>query len=108
MSEPRIDSQSKSGTAGGDMNQVDGWIGSVWSHRRGRLLIGKLRTVQGNTATLSVVGLGPVVPEGVRVLPPEPTGSSIVQVSLLSLVAEWKRMGRGSGAGGVQAIQPSP
>jgi hypothetical protein len=108
MSEPRIDSQSKSGTAGGDMNQVDGWIGSVWSHRRGRLLIGKLRTVQGNTATLSVVGLGPVVPEGVRVLPPEPTGSSIVQVSLLSLVAEWKRMGRGSGAGGVQAMQPGP
>jgi len=75
------------------VNQLGKWVGSVWSHRQGRVLIGKLRSVHGNTATLSVVGLGPIVPDGVRVLPPEPGGASLVQVPVLTLLAKWKRMG---------------
>jgi len=78
------------------VNQLGEWIGSVWSHRQGRVVIGKLRAVQGNTATLAVVGLGPVAPEGVLVLPQEPGGASMVQIPVLTLLATWKRMGQGS------------
>jgi hypothetical protein len=68
------------------------WVGSVWSHRNGRVVIGRLRAVQGNTATLVVVGLGPDVPEGARVLPPDEGGSPIVQIPVHLLVGQWKRM----------------
>jgi hypothetical protein len=68
------------------------WVGSVWSHRNGRVVIGRLRAVQGNTATLAVVGLGPDVPEGVRVLPPDEGGSPIVEIPMHLLVGHWKRM----------------
>jgi len=80
------------------VRQAGEWVGSVWSHRRGRVLIGRVRAVQGSTATLTVVGLGPVLPEGARVLPMEPGGCPVVEVPLLTLLATWKRMGRGRGA----------
>ena len=67
-------------------------LGSVWSHRSGRVVIGRLRAVQGSIATLSVVGLGPVAPEGVRVLPPDEGGSPIVELPLRLLLERWKRM----------------
>jgi hypothetical protein len=75
------------------VNQVGEWVGSVWSHRNGRLLIGKLRSIHGSSATLAVVGLGPVVPEGVRVLPQDQGGASLVEIPLRTLLATWKRMG---------------
>jgi hypothetical protein len=70
------------------------WEGSVWSHRGGRVVIGRLREVKGSTATLAVVGLGPDVPEGARVLPPDEGGASLLQVPLLMLLGRWKRLGR--------------
>jgi hypothetical protein len=75
------------------------WVGSVWSHRNGRVVIGRLRAVQGNTATLAVVGMGPVVPEGARVLPPDEGGTPLLQLPLLDLLGRWKRMGQAAGAG---------
>ena len=78
------------------MQASNGWVGSVWSHRGGRLVIGRLREIRGNTATLSVVGLGPSLPAGVSVLPPGPGGDSLVQVPVSILLAAWKRMGEGS------------
>ncbi|MGA8891329.1 MAG: hypothetical protein WB493_07165 [Anaeromyxobacteraceae bacterium] len=59
-------------------------------------MIGRLREIRGNTATLSVVGLGPSLPAGVSVLPPGPGGDSLVQVPVSILLAAWKRMGDGS------------
>ena len=73
------------------------WEGSVWSHRSGRVVIGRLREVQGSTATLAVVGLGPDVPEGARVLPPDEGGASLLQIPLLMLLGRWKRLGRDAG-----------
>jgi hypothetical protein len=70
------------------------WLGSVWSHRGGRVIVGRLRAVEGATATLAVVGMGPAVPEGARVLPPDAGGSPLLQVPLLELLGRWKRLGR--------------
>ena len=75
------------------------WVGSVWSHRNGRVVIGRLREVKGSTATLAVVGLGPVVPEGASVLPPDKGGTSLLQVPLLLLLGRWKRLGQDTGTG---------
>jgi hypothetical protein len=55
---------------------------------------GRLRAVEGATATLAVVGMGPAVPEGARVLPPDAGGSPLLEVPLLELVGRWKRLGR--------------
>ncbi len=68
------------------------WVGLVWSHRNGRVVIGRLRAVKGNTATLAVVGLGPDVPAGARVLPSDAGGSPMVEVPLHLLLGRWKRM----------------
>jgi len=70
------------------------WMGSVWSHRGSRVIVGRLRAVEGATATLAVVGMGPAVPEGARVLPPDAGGSALLQVPLLDLLGRWKRLGR--------------
>jgi hypothetical protein len=70
------------------------WLGSVWSHRGSRVIVGRLRAVEGATATLAVVGMGPAVPEGARVLPPDAGGSPLLQVPLLELLGRWKRLGR--------------
>ena len=75
------------------------WVGSVWSHRNGRVVIGRLRAVQGSTATLAVVGMGPEGPEGARVLPPDEGGTPLVQVPLVVLLGRWKRMGQAAGMG---------
>jgi hypothetical protein len=74
------------------------WVGSVWSHRSGRVVIGRLRAVEGDTATLAVVGLGPDVPDGARVLPMEEGGTALLEISLLDLLGRWKRMGQAPGA----------
>ncbi len=74
------------------MESASDWVGSVWSHRRGRTVIGRLRSVQGSTATLAVVGLGPDLPEGAQALPPDEGGSPLVQLPLRLLVGRWKRM----------------
>jgi hypothetical protein len=103
--EPGLGSGSHRAVEGVNVNQVGKWVGSVWSHRQGRVLIGRLRAVQGNTATLAVVGLGPVVPDGLRVLPPEPGGCPVVQVPLLTLLASWKRMGSGPGPGALAGVE---
>jgi hypothetical protein len=55
-------------------------------------VIGRLREIRGNTATLSVVGLGPALPAGASVLPPGPGGDSLIQVPVSILLDEWKRM----------------
>ena len=70
------------------------WLGSVWSHRGSRVIVGRLRAVEGATAILAVVGMGPAVPEGARVLPPDAGGSPLLQVPLLELLGRWKRLGR--------------
>jgi hypothetical protein len=72
---------------------VAAWIGSVWSFREGRVLLGRVKSVQGDRAVLAVVGLGPVAPEGVEVLPLDAGGSQRVRVPLRTLLARWKRMG---------------
>jgi hypothetical protein len=72
---------------------VTAWIGSVWSFREGRVLLGRVKAVEGSRAVLSVVGLGPVAPEDVEVLPLDPGGSQCVRIPLLTLVSRWKRMG---------------
>lgn len=74
------------------MEASSNWVGSVWSHRNGRVVIGRVRALTGNTATLAVVGLGPVAPPGARLLPPDEGGSPIVELPLRVLVACWKRM----------------
>ncbi|MEI6224412.1 MAG: hypothetical protein WCS72_06645 [Deltaproteobacteria bacterium] len=76
------------------MDASQKWTGSVWSHRGSRVIVGRLRAVEGATATLAVVGMGPAVPEGARVLPPDAGGSALLQVPLLDLLGRWKRMGR--------------
>jgi hypothetical protein len=80
------------------------WVGSVWSHRNGRVVIGRLREVNGSTATLAVVGLGPDVPEGARVLPSDKGGTSLLQVPLLLLLGRWKRLGQDAGAGAAPQV----
>jgi hypothetical protein len=70
-----------------------GWMGSVWSLREGRIVIGRLLGVQDGVATLAVVGLGPVVPEGARALPLAPGGSPVLEVPLQLLLGRWKRLG---------------
>jgi hypothetical protein len=74
------------------------WVGSVWSHRGGRVVIGRLRAVEGDTATLAVVGLGPDVPDGARVLPKDDGGNALLEISLLDLLGRWKRMGQAAGS----------
>ena len=74
------------------MESASNWVGSIWSHRSGRVVIGRLRAVKGATATLAVVGLGPVAPEGARVLPPDEGGTPIVQLPVRVLLERWKRM----------------
>ena len=76
------------------MDASQKWMGSVWSHRGSRVIVGRLRAVEGATATLAVVGMGPAVPEGARVLPPDAGGSALLQVPLLDLLGRWKRLGR--------------
>jgi hypothetical protein len=71
----------------------NGWVGSVWSLREGRVLIGRLLGVTDRMAILAVVGLGPVAPEGVRLLPPDAGGSPLVEVPLPHLLGRWKRLG---------------
>jgi hypothetical protein len=79
---------------GGDVDASEKWLGSVWSHRGSRVIVGRLRAVEGANATLAVVGLGPAVPEGARELPPDDGGSPMLQVPLLELLGRWKRLGR--------------
>jgi hypothetical protein len=71
----------------------NGWVGSVWSLREGRVLIGRLLGVRERMATLAVVGLGPVLPEGVRLLPVDAGGGPVVEVPLPLLLGRWKRLG---------------
>ena len=75
------------------MSTEANWIGSVWSLRAGKVLIGRLRCLDGDGATLAVVGLGFVAPPDVEVLPPDRDGAPMVRVPLRSLLANWKRMG---------------
>jgi hypothetical protein len=75
------------------MSTAASWIGSVWSLRAGKVLIGRLRDVDGDGVTLAVVGLGFVAPPDVEVLPPDADGATMVRVPLRSLIANWKRMG---------------
>ncbi len=67
-------------------------LGSVWSHRGGRVVIGRLRAVQGRLATLAVVGMGVEAPDGARVLAADAGGSPLVEVPLRLLAERWKRM----------------
>jgi hypothetical protein len=69
------------------------WLGTVWSFRTGRTLIGKITAVTGDFATLDVVGLTNPPPCGINVLPPGNDGACRVLVDLQSLVDRWKRMG---------------
>jgi hypothetical protein len=75
------------------MSTAANWIGSVWSLRAGKVLIGRLRGVDGDGVTLAVVGLGFEAPPDVEVLPPDADGAPMVRVPLRSLLASWKRMG---------------
>jgi hypothetical protein len=72
---------------------VASWVGSVWSFREGRVLLGRVKAVEGDRATLAVVGLGPVAPDGVEILPLDAGGGQLVRVSLRLLQDRWKRMG---------------
>jgi hypothetical protein len=69
------------------------WLGTVWSYRSGRTLIGKVTAVTGDFATLDVVGLANPPPCGIDVLPPGHDGVPRVLVDLQNLVDRWKRMG---------------
>jgi hypothetical protein len=71
----------------------NGWVGSVWSLREGRILIGRLLGVRDRVATLAVVGLGPVVPEGARAVALGEGGSPLLEVPLPVLLGRWKRLG---------------
>jgi hypothetical protein len=56
-------------------------------------VIGRLLGVRDGLATLAVVGIGPTVPEGSRLLPPDPGGSPLLEVPLSLLLERWKRLG---------------
>ena len=75
------------------MDSQASWLGTVWSFRTGRTLIGKVTSMNGDFATLDVVGLASPPPCGVAVLPPGDDGVPRVLVDLQSLVDRWKRMG---------------
>jgi len=75
------------------MQSQESWLGTVWSFRTGRTLIGKVTAVTGDFATLDVVGLTNSPPGGINVLPPGYDGVRRVLVDLQSLVDRWKRMG---------------
>lgn len=74
------------------MEASGSWVGSVWSHRNGRVVIGRVRALAGSKARLSVVGLGPEAPPGARLLPPDEGGSPVVELPLRVLLECWKRM----------------
>jgi hypothetical protein len=70
----------------------------VWSLRGDeRLVIGQVRAVDGESVTLSVVGLGGAPLEGVEVLPPVQGSGQFARVSSGTLLGRWKRMGGGEG-----------
>jgi hypothetical protein len=71
----------------------NGWTGSVWSLRESRVIIGRLLGVQDRMATLAVVGMGPAVPEGARLLPSAAGGSPILEVPVAVLLGRWTRLG---------------
>jgi hypothetical protein len=71
----------------------NGWVGSIWSLRESRVIIGRLLGVQDKMATLAVVGMGQAVPEGARALPPAAGGSPRLEVPLPVLLGRWKRLG---------------
>ncbi len=77
------------------MDAAAATIGSVWSRREGRLIIGRLRAVDGAMAILAVVGMGPAVPVGASVLPPDDGGSPLLRLPVRQLLEGWKRMGSG-------------
>ncbi len=68
------------------------WIGTVWSYRAGRTLIGKVTSMSGDFVTLAVAGLDGGAPPGIEVMQPE-DGAPRVRVDLHLLVDRWKRMG---------------
>ena len=75
------------------MSVAVNWIGSVWSLRTGKLVIGRVRRVEGDTVVLAVVGLGFSPPPGVELVPADSDGAPLVRVGLVSLLSGWKRMG---------------
>jgi hypothetical protein len=69
------------------------WLGTVWSYRAGRTLIGKVTSMSGDFVTLSVVGLDANAPAGMELVKSERDGDSLVRVDCQHLVDFWKRMG---------------
>ncbi len=75
------------------MSRMVNWIGSVWSLRTGKLVIGRVRRFEGDAVILAVVGLGFSPPPGVELLPADADGVPLVRVALVTLLGSWKRMG---------------
>ena len=73
------------------------WVGTVWSLRgEDRLLIGQVRAIEGELVTLSVMGLGDAVPDGLEVLPRrEEQEGRLARLKATTLLGRWKRMGAG-------------
>jgi hypothetical protein len=82
------------------MSSASDLVGTVWSHRDGRVVVGRLRGVDGRHATLAVVGLGFEPPPGAEVLPLAEDGAQCIRIRLKLLLGRWKRIASPPDPGG--------
>ncbi len=69
------------------------WLGTVWSHRSGRTLIGRVTSVSGDFVTMVVAGIEKGLPAGLELMRPGNDGVPRVRVERERLLDTWKRMG---------------
>ncbi len=73
---------------------MNSWVGTVWNLRGAPgHVIGHVQTDEGRTVTMTVFGLGGLVPAGVEFLPSRYGFVRYARVSLDTLLGQWQRMG---------------
>ena len=69
------------------------WLGTIWSYRAGRTLIGKVTSKSGDFVTMTVAGLDKALPTDLQLMKPGSDGAPRVRVDVEYLVTNWKQMG---------------
>ena len=67
------------------------WVGTAWKfHGGGRVLVGKVRSVDGSAVVLAVTGLGMAAAASMALVGYEVDGTPLVRVGLSVLLSAWK------------------